>query len=348
MSLRSIKGSLKYPLIRAGLEAIAFSGAAALFPSAGGRGVVFTMHHVKPEEATDRLDPNAILSITPQTLEMAIEASLEAGLVPVHLHDLPKLLSEPDNRQKYVAFTLDDGYRNNAEFAAPVFGRHNVPYTIFITTGFVERTRSMWWRTSAALVTEADGFRFDFGGGAVDVRAQSQGQKSAAFARFVQFMQHFDEDEAVARIDAAAKMAGVDPISLVDESVMNASELHDLARDPLVHLGAHTVTHVNLRRVDDDRLAREIADSTASVENYTGYRPRSFAYPYGWKTAVGEREIEAVSKAGFDVGVTTQPGVLQQPGVMPVATIPRISLNGYFQKKRYIKALLTGLPFKLI
>ncbi|MFP3434885.1 polysaccharide deacetylase family protein, partial [Paraburkholderia sp. SIMBA_061] len=82
---------------------------------------------------------------------------------------------------------------------------------------------------------------------------------------------------------------------------MNASELHDLARDPLVHLGAHTVTHVNLRRVDDDRLAREIADSTASVENYTGYRPRSFAYPYGWKTAVGEREIEVVSKAGFDV-----------------------------------------------
>jgi len=348
LSLRSIKGSLKYPLIRAGLEAIAFSGAEALFPSAGGRGVVFTMHHVKPEEATDRLDPNAILSITPQTLEMAIEASLEAGLVPVHLHDLPKLLSEPDNRQKYVAFTLDDGYRNNAEFAAPVFGRHNVPYTIFITTGFVERTRSMWWRTSAALVTEADGFRFDFGGGTVDVRVQNQGQKSAAFARLVQFMQHFDEDEAVARIDAAAKMAGIDPISLVDESVMSASELHDLARDPLGHLGAHTVTHVNLRRVDDDRLAREVADSTASVENYTGYRPRSFAYPYGWKTAVGEREIEVVSKAGFDVGVTTQPGVLQQPGVMPVAAIPRISLNGYFQKKRYIKALLTGLPFKLI
>lgn len=54
MSLRSIKGSLKYPLIRAGLEAIAFSGASALFPSAGGRGVVFTMHHVKPEGATDR------------------------------------------------------------------------------------------------------------------------------------------------------------------------------------------------------------------------------------------------------------------------------------------------------
>lgn len=348
MSLRSIQGSLKYPLIRAGLEAIALSGAAALFPSAGGRGVVFTMHHVKPDDVRDRSDPNAILSITPQTLAMAIEAALEADLVPVHLHDLPKLLSEPDNKQKYVAFTLDDGYRNNAEFAAPIFARYNIPYTIFITTGFVERNRSMWWRTIAALVTEADSFWFDFGGGAVDIRLASPAQKSAVFTRLVQFMQCFDEDEAVARIDAAALTVGIDAISLVDESVMSASELRKLALDPLVHLGAHTVTHVNLHRIDDKRLAKEIADSTDTVERYAGYRPRSFAYPYGWKSAVGAREIGAISEAGFDAGVTTQPGVLQQPGKMSVAAIPRISLNGNFQKKRYIKALVSGLPFKLL
>nr|WP_247870373.1 polysaccharide deacetylase family protein [Ochrobactrum sp. CGA5] len=348
MSLRSIKGSLKYPLIRAGLEAIAFSGASALFPSVGGRGVVFTMHHVKPENATDRTDPNAILSITPHTLEMAIEVALEAGLVPVHLHDLPRLLSEPADGWKYVAFTLDDGYRNNAEFAAPVFARHSIPYTIFITSGFVERKRSMWWRTIAALVMQADSFQFDFGGGAVEVRSESPSQKSAAFAQLVQFMQCFDEDEAVTRIDAAAHAVGIDAISLVDESVMDPSELRTLALDPLVHLGAHTVTHVNLRRVDDRRLVKEITGSTKAVQRYTGYRPRSFAYPYGWKAAVGEREIRAVSEAGFDVGVTTQPGVLQQTGVMPAAAIPRISLNGSFQKKRYIKALVSGLPFKLL
>lgn len=348
MLLRSIKGSLKYPLIRAGLEAIALSGAAALYPSAGGRGVVFTMHHVKPEDAADRLDPNAILSITPQTLEMAIEAALETGLVPVHLHDLPRLLSGPDSKRKYVAFTLDDGYRNNAEFAAPVFARYNIPYTVFITTGFVERKRSMWWRTIAALVMEADSFEFDFGSGVVSVRSATPAQKSAAFARLVQFVRCFDEDEAVTRIDAAAQAAGIDAIALVAESVMSPMELRSLALDPLVHLGAHTVTHVNLRRVDDKRLLREIADSTASVERYAGYRPRSFAYPYGWKAAVGEREINAVLDAGFDAGVTTQPGVLPQAGVMPATAIPRISLNGYFQKKRYIKALVSGLPFKLL
>src|SRR5690606_32136179 len=214
---------------------------------------------------------------------------------------------------KYVAFTLDDGYRNNAEFAAPVFARYNVPYTIFITTGFVERKRSMWWRTVAALVTEADSFEFDFGNGAVNVRSESWAQKSAAFARFVQFMRSFGEDEAVARIDAAARVVGIDAMALVNESVMNASELRSFAQDPLVHFGAHTVTHVNLHRVDDERLTREIAGSIASVELYTGCKPRSFAYLYGREAAGGRSEINAVSDAGFDARVTTHAGVQLQP-----------------------------------
>lgn len=340
--------SFKYPLIRAGLEAIAFSGAAKLFPSAGGRGIVFTMHHVKPEDAGDRHDPNAILSITPQTLEMAIETALEEGLVPVHLHDLPKFLGEPGGTKRFVAFTLDDGYRNNAEFAAPVFARYNVPYTIFITTGFVERKRSMWWRTAASLVMETDGFGFDFGDGVTEIDLKSPGRKQAAFKRLAQFVQRFDEDEAVARIDMAARAVGIDPLGLVGESVMDEAELRGLAGNPLVHLGAHTVTHVNLRRVDAERLAKEITGSVDAVERYAGYRPRSFAYPYGWRSAVGAREMKAVADAGFEAGVTTWPGILQRPGSMPVTAIPRVSLNGYFQKKRYIRALVSGLPFRLI
>ncbi|NKB79258.1 polysaccharide deacetylase family protein [Ochrobactrum daejeonense] len=347
MSLRSLMSSFKYPLIRAGLEAIAFSGAAKLFPAAGGRGIVFTMHHVKPEEAGDRHDPNAILSITPQTLEMAIETALEAGLVPVHLHDLPKLLGEPDGTERFVAFTLDDGYRDNAEFAAPVFARYNVPFTIFITTGFVERERSMWWRTAAALVTGAtasDRLRRRM----TDVSLKSPGQKQAAFRQLAQFAQRLDEDEAVARIDMAAQAAGIDPLGLVGESVMDGAELRSLAENPLVHLGAHTITHVNLRRVDEVRLAKEITGSADAVERYAGYRPRSFAYPYGWTSAFGAREMKAVADAGFAVGVTTRPGILQPLGSMPVMAIPRVSLNGYFQKKRYIGALVSGLPFRLV
>src|SRR5690606_23727534 len=129
--------------------------------------------------------------------------------------------------------------------------------------------------------------------------------------------------------------------------VMDENDLRALSQDPLVHFGAHTLSHCNLRRVDDERLRRELEGSATAVERYVGLRPRSFAYPYGWATATGEREALAAAQEGFDIAVTTQPGMLsrervqQQPMLMP-----RVSLNGNFQKRRYVHALISGLPFR--
>ncbi|MGH6760528.1 MAG: polysaccharide deacetylase family protein [Phyllobacterium sp.] len=349
VSLSSAKLALKYAIIRAGLEAVALPGLGSLFPAAGGRGLIFTLHHVRPEREGIEFDPNFILSITPEFLEVAIRAALERDLVPVHLHDLPARLSDPADQRKFVAFTLDDGYRNNAEFAAPIFRKFGVPYTIFITRGFVERTRSMWWETVAAIARQASSIEFDFGDGLETVATVTHGQKFAAFLRLADFVGTIDEDEAVRRIDdAAIARHRIDPIAIVDELVMNEAELREFAQDPLVHFGAHTVTHVNLRRVDTERLRSEIEDSAAAVERYIGHRPQSFSYPYGWSTAAGERESYAAVDAGFGVAVTTQPGTLDSGRLDRPTLLPRVSLNGKFQKKRYVEAFISGLPFRFV
>ena len=348
--MRSFQGmcaSLRYGMIRAGLEVAAAPFVRSIFPNAAGRGVIFTLHHVRPAVA-EHFSPNAHLSVTPEFLEEAISAAIGAGLTPVHLHDLPALLADKGDRRKFVAFTLDDGYRNNTTFAAPIFAKFSVPYTIFINPGFVERRRSAWWETAEALTHKASRFAFDFGRGMVDVRCETLSAKLAAFDRLTDFVQAIDEDEAVRRIDAAAQFHGVSPMAIVEDLVMDEGELRFLAKDPLVHFGAHTINHVNLRRVTEDRLHQEIEQSAAAIERYVGQRPRSFSYPYGWPTAVGERETSAVADAGFAVGVTTQPGVLSCDSVQSLMRMPRVSLNGYYQKKRYVKALISGVPFKFL
>lgn len=348
-SLRLAKQRLKYAVIRAGLEAIALSPLERLFPSIGGRGLIFTLHHVHPETKGQAFEPNAILSVTPAFLKEAIQAALEHNLTPVHLHDLPALLADPADTRNFVAFTLDDGYRNNAEFAAPVFREFDIPYTIFITSGFVERTRSMWWETAAAIIRESASIEFDFGYGLETVISATLDQKLATFERFASFVGSIDEDEAVQRIDETAMHRhGINPLTIVDALVMNEAELRSLSKDSLAHFGAHTVTHVNLCRVDPNRLQREIADSTSAVERYVGQRPQSFSYPYGWSRATGKREANAARRAGFGLAVTTQPGVLGSYSLEQPMLLPRVSLNGYFQKKRYVKALISGLPFRFM
>lgn len=346
--LQDARRTLKYSIIRTGLEAIAVSGARAAFPSAGGRGVIFTLHHVRPQTET-RFDPNGILSVTPDFLERAILAARDCGLTPVALHDLPRFLADDADRRRFVAFTLDDGYRDNAEFAAPMFRKHGVPYTIFITAGFVERTRTIWWETAEALLRHVGQVTIDLGSGEVTIPARKLADKRAAFDRIAAMVQSIDEDEAVARIDRAAVSAGIDPTRLVDDLVMDARELRTLTTsDPLASLGAHTLTHCNLRRVAAIRLKEEITASAQAVERYCGRFPQSFSYPYGWASAADEREFDAAERAGFSVAVTTQPGVLGPPADRRMTALPRVSLNGHYQKRRYVKALVSGLPFKMM
>ncbi|WP_342749931.1 polysaccharide deacetylase family protein [Brucella pituitosa] len=339
---------MRYAAMRIGLNAIAFSGLDKLFPSAGGRGVVFTLHHVGPNQ-TGKFQPNSILSVTPEFLTQTIQTVLEFGLTPVHLHDLPTLLADKSDNRKFVAFTFDDGYRNNAEIAAPIFRKFGIPYTVFPTTGFIDRTHTIWWETAEALLTNTPQIRFDFGRGLETIRTETVAQKYAAFDRLTAFVRNGQEDEAVRRIDELAiSQCGIDPRAIVDELVMDYVQLCALAADPLVHIGGHTITHVNLRRVNKERLAYEIDGSTAAIERCVGYRPKSFSYPYGWCSAVGEREIEMTAKAGFQVAVTTQPAVLQRSDALRPTAMKRISLNGNFQKQLYVKALISGLAFKFL
>jgi peptidoglycan/xylan/chitin deacetylase (PgdA/CDA1 family) len=343
----SSKALFKRAAIRGGLEAVALSRAWHFWPAAGGRGVVFTLHHVRPARAKPH-DPNALLSVTPQFLDQAIIAARDSGLTPVALQDLPVLLADPTDRRRFVSFTLDDGYRDNAEHAAPVFRRHGVPYTIFITKGFVERTRSLWWETAEELTGSATALEFDFGTGPETMAMATMAGKQAAFDRLSRFVQSGDEDAAVEKLDRAARGHGIDPLAVTGRLVMDADALRALSRDPLARFGAHTLTHVALARVDEARMRREIAGSTEAVEAYVGKRPKTFAYPYGFPAAVGDREFRVLKELGFAVGVTTQPGVLGSWSVEKPTAIGRVSLNGLYQKKRYVKALISGIPFRLM
>ena len=71
-----LKNRTRQIAIRGGLEAVALTRAWNAWPAAGGRGVVFTLHHVRPAEAKAH-DPNALLSVTPQFLDAAIRAALD-------------------------------------------------------------------------------------------------------------------------------------------------------------------------------------------------------------------------------------------------------------------------------
>jgi peptidoglycan/xylan/chitin deacetylase (PgdA/CDA1 family) len=350
MTLKALKTmarpALKRAVITAGLETSAALAGIGMARQARGCGAIFTLHHVRPDRPGP-FRPNAILEITPDFLDAAIVALKAEGYDFIALDDLPARLAAPGARP-FACMTLDDGYRDNAKFAAPVFARHGVPYTIFITRGFIERTHSMWWETLEALLVRVERFDFDFGAGIEPVDVATPLLKMAAFDRIAAFINAAaDEASAIARLDRVAMAHGLDPLALTAELTMDGAALQALLADPLVSYGAHTVSHRGLARLDQMAADFEIAASIAKVEEICGRKPRAFAYPYGDQRSVSPRERQILASLGLPVAVTTRPGTLQPGGNGDLTAIPRISLNGLYQKPRYVRALASGLPFKL-
>ena len=343
-----IRNAVKRAVITGGLEFAHLAERAGLMTSARGMGAIFTLHHVRPK-VEHGFDPNAHLEITPEFLDAAIDELRAEGYQFVALADMPARMAVARPGERFAAFTLDDGYRNNAVHAQPVFTRQKVPFTVFVAPGLSCKTHSIWWETLAELLRALPHLEFDFGSGPVTMPLSTPFQKQAAFARFAAFIQTgTDEADAVARLDVAAHRHGVDPAALTDRLVMGEPEVKSLALNPFATIGAHTVSHRALARLDEAEARREMDESAGRIAALTGARPETFAYPYGDRASVSPREHRLARDLGFRVAVTTEPGTLSPRSFDTATALPRISLNGLYQKRKYVGALASGIPFRLM
>jgi len=85
---------------------------------------------------------------------------------------------------------------------------------------------------------------------------------------------------------------------------------------------AHTLTHPDLRTLDETKARHEIAGSKAALEQRLGRPVRGFCYPAG---LYGARERDLVAEAGFDAATTCEPGA-NTPATDPLA-LRRIAID---------------------
>lgn len=119
----------------------------ALHPALG---EVWMLHRVLPEEQRSQDKKRRDLEVTPEFLEAKILEYRSRGYRFVSMDEVCNELTEashhPFRRKKpFVCVTLDDGYADNYRYAYPLFKKYGIPFVIYITTGFVDRTVPMWW-----------------------------------------------------------------------------------------------------------------------------------------------------------------------------------------------------------
>ena len=108
------------------------------------------------------------------------------------------------------------------------------------------------------------------------------------------------EDELRRVVRDLAAGHRVDIASFCRDLCMDWQEIVDLAADPLVTIGAHTVNHMMLKKMANDAAVRaEMEMSRAVLEAALGKRPEHLAYPVGDPTSAGPREFRIAAELGF-------------------------------------------------
>ena len=331
------------------LHVARYSGVAPLArPFVGGVGAILMLHRVTAREAGGD-SVNRHLAIHPQFLDALLSRMKDEGYVFVDLDGARERLAAGDAAgQRFAVVTADDGYRDNLMEALPVLERHQVPMAIYVAPALIDGTASMWWNVLEAVVARSDAVTVPAPSGIVQLDASTPARKLAANRWLLDLVsKQVPEAERDRLVTGLAEAHGVDPDQPRRDLLMDWDEIARIASHPLITIGAHTVHHFNLRRLDEAEALREMVGSADILEERLGRRPLHLAYPYGFAEAAGAREVDLARRAGFATAVTTRHGLLQPGHADHVHALPRISVNGRYQHLEHVRTMLSGLTTPL-
>jgi peptidoglycan/xylan/chitin deacetylase (PgdA/CDA1 family) len=330
-------------VIRAGLEVLYFSGAHHLLrPIFAGVGAIFMLHHVRPRRDAE-FQPNRHLEVAPEFLRAMLAHLRSRGVDIVTMDELHQRLIDGKFSRRFACFTLDDGYRDNRDFALPVMREFDAPSTVYVASDFAQGTGRLWWIALEMVIAGASAIDVAIGGVATRLDTSTPANKQAAFDRLHDWLRGLPGEHDIEReIGALCARHGVDEIAICRDLCMSWDELKPFADDPLIAIGAHTITHCNLARQPEDVAAREMAISRARIEGALQRPVLHLAYPYGDKIAAGPREFALAHTAGYKTAVTTRPGMVFPENAGHLTALPRVSLNGNYQDTRILPVLTSG------
>lgn len=273
--------------------------------------------------------PSTGLAVTPEDFASTLDQLLDVRPA-VTVAEATSGLADP----RAFAVTFDDGYADNLQLALPILESRGVPATFFVATEFISRGDGFWWDDIARLLE----FRCT-GGAPVPVLELACGAERRSWApqtpdQANEVRRHINawlqpQDPAlikrtVAQLRSWAGLGAPGPSEL--DRPMSVDELRALASHPLANIGAHTRSHPCLAVTTGDALRSQLVGAADDLEEWTGSRPDSLAYPFGvWGVDVTRRVCEAAEAAGYSTGFVNGAG----PGPGEPLARPRTGVAGY-------------------
>ena len=275
-----------------------------------GRAAVFMLHRfVGAEGAPPEHDAEA--------LRRTLEALRRSRIRVLQVDELLRGLREGDRTvDGAVALTIDDGYADILDVAAPVFEAMETPYSVFLATEFVDGGRWFWWDKlefafcragRRALTTLGCTARWD----------DTPTSREHGLARMRPLLRALDDASRARELAAICERLEVDVPSVPPPGYhpLKWEEIRALERGGLARFGPHTHGHPNLSREPLGRAREEIVHGAERLRREVARPLEVFCYPYGHRDAFGPREEALVEELGFAAALAAEHGTFTREDV---------------------------------
>ena len=270
---------------------------------------IFMLHQIYPDNTSGN-------KLTPAYLRSALRYLKQHKFNFVSVTDI--VLSMKNNRPlppKSVAFTIDDGFVDQATIAAPIFIEFKCPVTIFLITGFIDSQLWPWFSKVSYLLreTEIRSFVYPIGESKYSYSLNSEKDRRSAMWDIQKLLKLLPWDSVEQAINTLAEITQIKlPVEPPEGfRPISWSQARKLEETGIVSFGPHTVSHPILSRVSDEQSHEEINLSWEKLKHELQNPCPIFCYPNGTATDFGKREIEIIKKTDMLGALSTIHSQLQ-------------------------------------
>ena len=264
--------------------------------------IILTYHRVLPKNDPEREVEQPGMVVSPSNLKQHIKIIRSLGATPTHLDDwLQKRKAGAPLPALSVAFTFDDGWRDNYLHGYPVLRKAGIPATIFLVTGMID-TPDTFWPEQVIKLLRAPDINLN------DSRLNWLHPYLGDFSKRATPLSLMEADEVINRLkdldDATIiqklknlNTASPDYISgnqtIKTWAILRSEELKEMAGGNLIKFGAHTRNHFRLNRLNSKQaLEEQILGCQADLNEMQINSVPIFCYPNGDITKDGEQLVE--------------------------------------------------------
>lgn len=297
------------------------------------KAIIFMGHRIS-EFSNKNLKPNENMKVSPKFIESFIIDCNNKGFEFISLDSLVERLISKSDLSKKIVLTFDDGYKDNILNGYPIFKKYGIPFTIYLSTSFIDNSEIPWWYKLELIILQND-------------EVYWQGKKIILHKteeKNVSFMQIRNELLNMSKYRFTEELLNFISNSKFQTSIepnlfLSWADLRALNNDVLVSLQNHGHKHCNLIKLSPTEIINEYLTSQKRILEETGKKSNHISFPFG---LYNNFVMKSISNLEITTATTTKAGIISHSDQKNIMQLPRFPLI----ENVYIDEVFTKIAFQ--